>query len=122
MRVGLALVAMAAVAALAACSGNSATPPPTPTTASVPMMVDEPINLTGVAGKPCTMLRPDQLAQFHILAPGTAGAGPLSTAEGAPVCTWQPAQSTEPVYAAGVDQHSGNLAALYQRRASLPVF
>jgi hypothetical protein len=122
MRVGLALVAMAALAALAACGGNSATPPPRPTTPSVPTMVDEPINLTGVADKPCTMLRPDQLAQFHILAPGTAGAGPLSTAAGAPVCTWQPSLNTEAVYAAGVDQHSGGLAALYKRRASLPVF
>lgn len=122
MRVGLALVAMAALAALAACSGSSATSPPKPAAPSVPTMVDEPINLTGVAGKPCTMLRPDQLAQFHILAPGTTAVNPLNTAAGTPVCTWQPSQNTEPVYAAGVDQHSGGLAALYKRRTSLPVF
>ncbi|HEY4021228.1 MAG TPA: DUF3558 family protein [Pseudonocardiaceae bacterium] len=119
--VGLALVTLAALVALAACSGNSATPPPKPTP-SVPTMVDDPINLNNIAGKPCTMLRPDQLAQFHILAPGTTGAGPLSTAAGVPVCTWQPSQHTEPVYAAAVDRHSGGLDALYKRRASLPVF
>jgi hypothetical protein len=121
MRIGWALVAAAALAGLAACGGNSATPPPKPTP-SVPTMVDEPINLTGIAGTPCTMLRSDQLAQFHIVAPGTASAGPLSTAAGAPVCTWQPSRNTEPVYAAAVDRHSGGLDALYHRRASLPVF
>jgi hypothetical protein len=122
MRVGLALVAVAALAGLAACSsGGSATPPPKPS-ASVPTMVDEPIDLTGVAAKPCTMLRPDQLAQFHIVAPGAAGQGPLSTAAGVPICTWQPVQSSEPVYAAGVDTHSGGLNALYKRRTALAVF
>ena len=117
MRIGLVLVAVAALAGLAACNSNSASPPPAKPT--VPTMVDEPINLTG---KPCTMLRPDQLAQFHILAPGTSGAGPISTSSGAPVCTWQPVQGTEPVYAAAVDRRSGGLAALYARRATLPVF
>lgn len=121
MRIGLTLVAVATLAVLAACGGNSATPPPKPTP-SVPTMVDDPINLTAVAAKPCTWLRPDQLAQFHIVAPGTPSAGPLRPANGTPVCTWQPMQSTEPVYAAAVDIHSGGLDALYRHRASLPVF
>lgn len=121
MRIGLALVAAATLAALAACGSGSATPPSQPTP-SVPTMVDDPIDLTGIAGKPCTMLRPDQLAQFHILAPGTPSAGPLNPAKGTPACTWQPQLSTEPVYAAAVDLHSGGLDALYHRRAGLPVF
>lgn len=122
MRIGPALVAMCVLAAaLTACGGGSAAPPSRPTP-SVPTMVDEPINLAGVAAKPCAMLRPDQLAQFHIVAPGTVGSTPLSTSAGAPVCTWQPAQRTEGIYAAGVDLRSGGLDALYRRRASLPVF
>ena len=121
MRIGLALVAVAALAGIAACSSNSA-PPPAKPTPSVPTMVDDPIDLSGVAAKPCTMLRPDQLAQFHILAPGTPGTAPLSTAAGTPICAWSPSLNTEPLYAAGVDLHSGGLDALYKRRASLPVF
>ncbi|HJP76024.1 MAG TPA: DUF3558 family protein [Pseudonocardiaceae bacterium] len=121
MRIGLTLVAVAALAALAACGSSSATPPPRPTP-SVPTMVDEPINLTGRAATPCTMLRPDQLAQFHIVAPGTPSAAPLSPAKGTPACAWQPMRSTEPVYAAAVDTHSGGLDALYRHRAALPVF
>jgi hypothetical protein len=121
MRIGLALVAVAALAALAACGGNSATPPPKPTP-SVPTMVDDPINLTRGAAKPCTMLRPDQLAQFHIVAPGTPSASTLSPAKGTPSCTWQPMRSTEPGYAAAVDTRSGGLGALYKHRAGLPVF
>ncbi len=119
-RIGLTLVACCALAALTAC-GGSAAPPPKPAP-SVPTMVDDPIDLSGIAGKPCTMLRADQLAQFHIVAAGTTSTSPLSTSAGSPVCTWQPSRNTEPVYAAGVDQHSGGLDALYRRRASLPVF
>jgi hypothetical protein len=119
MRVGLALVAVGMLAALTACGSGSATPPPAP---SVPTMVDEPINLTGLATKPCAMLRPDQLAQFRIVAPGTMSPAPLSTSAGTPVCTWQPAQDSEPVYAAAVDRRSGGLDALYRRRTHLPVF
>lgn len=121
MRIGLALVAVGMLAVLAACGGGSATPPPAPKP-SVPTMVDEPINLTGPATRPCTMLRPDQLAQFHIVTPGTMSPGPLNTSSGTPVCTWQPSQDSEPVYAAAVDRHSGGLDALYRRRAHLPVF
>jgi hypothetical protein len=120
MRIGPAVLACCALAALAAC-GGSATPTPKPTP-SVPTMVDDPIDLRGIAGKPCTMLRPDQLAEFHIVAPGTPSTAPLSTAAGTPVCTWQPSLSSEPLYAAAVDLHSGGLDALYRRRASLPVF
>jgi hypothetical protein len=116
MRIGLTLLAAATLVALTACGGNSAAPAPKP---AIPTMVDEPINLTGT---PCAMLRADQLAQFHILAPGTSGAGPLSSASGTPVCTWQPAQHAEPVYAAAVDRRSGGIDALYARRAKLPVF
>jgi hypothetical protein len=118
VRIGLALVAVAALAAITACSGSPA-PKPAP---SVPAMADDPIDLTGLAAKPCTMLRPDQLAQFHIVAPGSTGTGPLNTASGTPVCTWQPLQSSEPVYAAAVDLRSGGLDALYQRRAKLAKF
>ena len=121
MRIGLVALACCALVVLAACGSGSATLPPKPTPA-VPTMVDEPIDLTGLAGKPCTMLRPDQLAQFHIVAPGTMSQAPLSTSAGTPVCTWQPVQSAEPVYAAAVDRHSGGLDALYRRRAGLPVF
>lgn len=119
MRIRLALVAVAAVAALAGCSGNPASPPPK---SSVPSMSADPINLAGIAGKPCTLLRPDQLAQFHVLTPGTTGTGPLTSASGTPICTWQPSQGSEPAYAAAVDLHSGGLTALYRRRASLARF
>ncbi|HEY4458025.1 MAG TPA: DUF3558 domain-containing protein [Pseudonocardiaceae bacterium] len=118
MRIGLALVAVAALAALAAC-GSSPAPVSAPT---VPTMAADPIDLSALAAKPCTMLRPDQLAQFHIVTPGSTGTGPLPTASGAPPCTWQPLQSSEPVYAAAVDLHSGGLDALYRRRAKLAEF
>jgi hypothetical protein len=103
MRIGLALGAVAGLAALAACSGS---PPPQPVS-TVPTMAADPIDLSPLAAKPCTLLRPDQLAQFHIVAPGSTGTGPLSGASGRPICTWQPAQDSEPVYAAAVDQRSG---------------
>ena len=67
MRIGLALGAVAVLAALAAC-GSSPSPHSAPTGST---MAADPIDLTALAATPCTMLRPDQLAQFHILAPGS---------------------------------------------------
>lgn len=122
MRIGLALVAVAALTALTAltaCGGNSA---PKPAAPSVPTMAADPIDLSGLAAEPCTMLRPDQLAQFHILAPGTTGTGPLASASGTPICTWQPSRSSEPVYAAAVDPRSGGLDALYRRHVRFTPF
>ncbi|HEX3781866.1 MAG TPA: DUF3558 domain-containing protein [Pseudonocardiaceae bacterium] len=125
IRTGLLLAGLVSVVALTACTGNSgAAPKPSspPTATTVPTMVDDPIDLSRIAAKPCTMLRPDQLAQFHIVTPGTTGTNPISTGAAGVTCAWQPVQNTEPTYQAGVDLHSGGLPALYRRRSSLPVF
>jgi hypothetical protein len=63
------------------------------------------------------MLRPDQLAQYHLAVPGVV----TSIASG-PACAWTPTVTGLPSYLAGVDLHSGGLEALYHKRASLPVF
>jgi len=122
VRVGLLLAGVVSVVALAACTGNSGAAPPPSAKPTVPTMVDDPVNMSGIAGKPCTMLRADQLAQFHIVAQGVQTAGPVSTGAASPICGWQPVNNTEPIYRAGVDLHSGGLDALYRRRSSLPVF
>ncbi|HEY3608590.1 MAG TPA: DUF3558 domain-containing protein [Pseudonocardiaceae bacterium] len=82
-----------------------------------PAIGANPLDMSKAAARPCTMLRPDQLAQFHLTSPGTT----TSIASG-PACAWTPTVSGLPSYLAGVDLHSGGLEALYHRRASLPVF
>lgn len=101
------------VGALAGCTGS----PPARPTPTVPPIVGDPLDMTRAATRPCTLLRPDQLAQYHVTTPGT----PTSIA-GGPACSWTPTPARLPSFRAGVDTHSGGLTALYRERNSLPVF
>ncbi len=101
--------------ALAGCtSGPSGPAKPARPSPAIP---GDPLDLSKAAARPCTMLRPDQLAQFRLTSPGTT----TSIASG-PACAWTPTVTGFPSYLAGVDLHSGGLEALYHKRASLPVF
>lgn len=110
------LLVVGAGAAVAACTSGPGSPPPAPSRLSPPITGD-PLNLSRAATAPCGLLRPDQLAQYHLGAPGTA-----TTVGGVPACAWSPAGSAGPSYQADVDLHSGGLEALYRRRATFPVF
>ena len=100
---------------LGACtSGQHSQPTPTTT---VPTIAGDPLDMSQVSTRPCALLRPDQLAQYHLTVPGT-----MITITGVPGCAWTPQAADLPSYQAGVDLHSGGLAALYRRRASMPIF
>ncbi|HWE91329.1 MAG TPA: DUF3558 family protein [Pseudonocardiaceae bacterium] len=107
--------ALLSVIAVAACgSGGSGS---SPATTGPPSISADPIDLSPFVGKPCTMLRADQLAQYRLSPPGTT----VSSGSG-PACRWTPTLSTLPGYTARADLRSGGLTALYARRASMPVF
>lgn len=107
------LVAISAAGLLAAaCTSGSGSGAPASTPA-VPSMTADPLDMTKAAGQPCGLLRADQLAQYHLVTPGT----PAGTD-----CVWTPTAAALPGYRAGVDQTSGGLAGLYGKRARMPVF
>jgi hypothetical protein len=106
---------LCAAVALAGCtSGPSG--PAKPARLS-PAIAGDPLDMSKAGSHPCTMLRPDQLAQYHLAVPGV-----LTSIASGPACAWTPTVTGLPSYQAGVDLHSGGLEALYRRRASLSVF
>jgi hypothetical protein len=117
MRIVSAAVALAGglalVAVLGACGGS----PPSPPQRLSPAIVGDPLDMAKPATQPCTLARPDQLAQYHLAAPGTA----VATADG-PACAWTPTLAGLPSYDGGVDTHSGGLEALYHKRGKMAVF
>lgn len=101
---------------LGACTSGPAGPP-APSRLSPPIPAN-PLDLSKSGNRPCgTLLRPDQLAQYHLTAPGTTTSLPSGAA-----CSWTPADAALPSYTAGVDLRSGGLEALYHRRSAIPVF
>lgn len=107
------IAAAASVLSLAACStSHSSTPPPTGTTA--PSIVGDPLDMSQTIKNPCTMLRADQLAQFHLAAPGTPS--------GATGCAWTPTDDELPGYQASLTIGGDGLTAIYAERARLAVF
>lgn len=106
-------------AGLAGCLAAGCTSSPGTGTAApdsslaVPSITGDPLNMTKSAGRPCTLLRPDQLAQYHLRSPGSTQ-GTL--------CSWLATANILPGYAANVDLTSGGLAALYRKRATMPAF
>lgn len=102
-------LAAALALGVAGCSGGPA-PAPAPASAGVPSIVGDPLDLSRAATDPCALLRPDQLAQYHLRTPGTPAAGPV------PGCGWSPVAAGLPDYRAAVDLRSGGLAALYRHR------
>lgn len=115
----LARLAILLAAGLTGCLAAGCTSSPGARTAApasslaVPAITGDPLNLTRSAGQPCTLLRPDQLAQYHLTNPGST----QGTA-----CGWLPSTDALPGYRASVDLTSGGLAALYRKRTRLPVF
>jgi hypothetical protein len=108
---------------LGACSSGAAAPA-TPARLA-PSITADPLDLSRTVQTPCTLLRPDQLAQYHLTNPGSATAlAPVTVGAGTtdPACAWTPTSAALPGYRAGVDQHSGGLEGLYRHRAALPVF
>jgi hypothetical protein len=101
------------IGTMTAC-GSGATP--TPNT-SAPTITADPLNMSRYVSGPCAMLRADQLAQYHLVAPGMTS----SDGSGA-ACRWTAAPTTLPSYTGRADPRSGGLTALYARRPSIPVF
>jgi hypothetical protein len=119
-RLLLAVLALGMLAACAACdSSTGSTPPPAP---AVPTIAGDPLDMTHAAGQPCALARPDQLAQYHLTANGTALELPSTPGHTTPSCGWIPTTTALPSYQAGVDTTSGGLAALYHHRTQIPVF
>lgn len=101
---------------LGACT-SSPQSPPKPSRLSPPIP-DNPLDLSKGVTQPCAQLmRPDQLAQYHLTVPGT-----MTTIPSGAACAWTPAGAASPSYTAGVDMHSGGLEALYHKRSTMSVF
>lgn len=113
LRTALLVASLLGIATVTACgSGNSGTPK-----ASAPTIAADPLDMSRYASTPCAMLRADQLAQYHLVAPGTVGADGSGSA-----CRWTAALTILPSYTGRADLRSGGLTALYARRPSMPVF
>lgn len=105
------LLGLLALVLLAGCGSNSTSG--TPATSAVPSIGGDPLDMTKQAAAPCGLLTADQLAQYHLTAPGRmTGSG----------CAWTPTTPMLPGYSASVDLTSGGLAALYGKRSHLAVF
>lgn len=101
--------------ALGACtSGGGKAAPPSRLSPPIPA---NPLDMSKARAQPCSLLRPDQAAQYHLTVPGT-----VATLTGFPACAWTPKYTGLPAYRATVDLHSGGLEALYHHRATMPVF
>lgn len=100
---------------LGACTSGPASPPK-PTRLSPPIP-GNPLDFSKSVTRPCALLRPDQLAQYHLGAQGT-----MTSISGVPACAWSPASAGLAAYQAGVDMRSGGIEALYHRRSAMPVF
>jgi hypothetical protein len=97
---------------LGACTSGGESGAPRPSRLAPPVP-GNPLDMTKAAAAPCTLLRPDQLAQYHLVAPGTASGA---------TCSWPAATSGLPSYTAAVDRRSGGLEGLYHKRNTMPVF
>jgi hypothetical protein len=91
-------VALAA-AVLGLLAGCSSGPPPSVTL--------DPVDISGYATAPCTLLTPDRAQRRHLQPPGTVVGG----AE--PGCRWNPTEQKYPSITADPDT-SGGLAALHR--------
>ncbi len=107
-RIAMVAAGCLCLGALGACTSS---PPSSPKpTRLAPPIPGNPLDMAKPAAQPCALLRPDQLAQYHIGTPGAAsGSG----------CTWT---SSVGAYTASVDLRSGGIEALYHRRHTMPVF
>ncbi|GDY33792.1 DUF3558 domain-containing protein [Gandjariella thermophila] len=90
---------------LAGCSGGSHTSPASPSRITL-----DPIDVAGYTGRPCALVRPDQLAQHH---------QPAGTPSGRD-CNWPAASTDRPSFTAHADTTSGGLDPL--RRHPPPFF
>jgi hypothetical protein len=113
---------LATLGALAACGSGAGTTPPRPATPAIPTITGDPLNMTHAAGEPCTLARPDQLAQYRLVVNGVPTNLPSTPGHTVAGCGWTPTTPGLPGYQAGVDITSGGIATLYNQRSRLAVF
>jgi uncharacterized protein DUF3558 len=105
------LPGLLALVLLAGCGSNTTNG--TSSTPVAPTIAGDPLNLSKQAAAPCGLLTADQLAQYHLTAPGQVTGG---------WCAWTPTTARLPSYSASVDMTSGGLAGLYAERSGMRVF
>lgn len=104
----LVLGILCAAGVVGACSSSGQNSPP-----PSPLAIANPLDMSAGVRHPCQLVRPDQLAQFHLTSPGAVAGGG---------CTWSPNEAQLPGYWSGVSIGTGGIAGVYQRRSTTAVF